>query len=208
VVGVVPDIRQGLGTPATPIVYAPLLAGAPANATLFVRSSGDGASLAGAVREALRQLDGLVPLDRARSLSLATRDATWSRRVSATLANTVCVSAFTLAVAGLYAVVSHRTTRRRREIGLRLALGADPIHVARLVVGSVGGAIGFGLGLGLLGVVAWDRLFAPAGPGARGVSPASLAAAVGALVLTVAAGCLLPARRAARIAPGEALRHE
>jgi putative ABC transport system permease protein len=209
VVGVVPTIRQGVvGRAAVPIVYTPLLAGAPANVTLFVRSTGDGAALAGAVRESLRQLDGLVPLDRARSLALATRDATWASRVSATLANTVSVSAFALAVSGLYAVVSHRTARRRREIGLRMALGADPTDIARLVVGTVRGAIGVGLVLGLLGVTAWDRFFAPAGPDARAVNPASLVAVGAALVLTVVVGCVLPAGRAARIAPGEALRRE
>ena len=70
VVGVVPDIRQRPGQPAAvPIVYTPLLAAAPADATLFVRGTGDGASLTGAVRESLRQLDSLVPLDRARSLA-------------------------------------------------------------------------------------------------------------------------------------------
>jgi predicted permease len=209
VVGVVPNVRQGLGQQAAaPMVYAPLLATAPANATLFVRSTGDGASLSSAVRESLRQLDGLVPLDRARSMAVATRDATWVGRVSATLANTICVSALVLAVAGLYAVVSHRSARRRREIGLRMALGADAIDIARLVVGTVRGAVGLGLVLGLLGVVAWDRLFAPAGPDARAISPTSLGATVAALVLTVVVGCLLPAGRASRIAPAEALRRE
>ena len=209
VVGVVPDIRQHLEQPAPmPIVYAPLLPGPPVNPTLFVRGTDDGAALTGAVRESLRQLDSLVPLDRARSLTLATRDATWSRRVSATLAWTVCVSAFVLAVAGLYAVVSHRTARRRREIGLRMALGAEARHVATLVLGTVGGAVALGLVLGLLGVAAWDRAFAPAGPDVGAIKPASVVAAVAALVITVLVGCLLPAGRATRIAPGEALRRE
>jgi ABC-type antimicrobial peptide transport system permease subunit len=190
------------------VVYTPLLAAPPGTATLLVRTGGDGAALTGAVREALRQLDGLVPLDRARSLALATRDATWAARVSATLANTVSLSAFALAVTGLYAVVSHRTARRRREIGLRMALGADGMAIARLVVGTVRGAVGLGLVLGVLGVAAWNRLFEPAGPGAQMISPTSVAAVVAALVLTVVAGCLLPAGRAARIAPGEALRRE
>ncbi len=209
VVGVVPDLRQRPNQAgAVPIVYAPLLAASPVNATLYVRGSGDGAALTGSVRESLRQLDSLVPLDRARSLTLATRDAMWASRVSATLANTVCLSAFVLAVAGLYAVVSHRTARRRREIGLRMALGADAGHIARLVVGTVGGSVALGLVLGLLGVAAWDRAFAPVGSEERALNPAGLAAAVAALLITVVLGCLLPAGRATRIAPGEALRRE
>ena len=209
VVGVVPDLRQRSSQAgAVPIVYAPLLAASPVNATLYVRGTSDGAALTGAVRESLRQLDSLVPLDRVRSLALATRDATWASRVSATLAKTVCLSAFVLAVAGLYAVVSHRTTRRRREIGLRMALGAEARHIATLVIGTVGGAVALGLVLGLLGVAAWDRAFAPAGPDGRAVSPGRLAAAVAALLVTVLVGCVVPAGRAARIPPAEALRRE
>jgi predicted permease len=209
VVGVVPDIRQRLDQAAAiPIAYTPLLASAPANVMLFVRGTGDGPALTGPVRETLRKLDGLVALDRARSLLLATRDATWSRGVSATLATTVCVSAFVLAVTGLYAVVSHRTARRRREIGVRMALGADGLAIARMVLGTVRGALLLGLVLGLLGVTAWGRLFAPAGPNAGAVSATNIMATVVALLLTVIAGCLLPAGRATRIAPGEALRRE
>ena len=74
VIGVVPNLRQqAQGAVPAPIVYTPLLAAAPANTTLFVRATGEGAALTSAVRDTLRQLDALVPLDRARSLAAATR---------------------------------------------------------------------------------------------------------------------------------------
>jgi putative ABC transport system permease protein len=209
VVGVVPDIRQRPGMPAAvPIAYVPMTAEPPPTAVLMARGTGDGVALAGPLREALRQIDDRVPLHRVLSLAAATRDATWAARVSAQLALTVCVAAFALAVAGLYAVVSHRILRRRREIGVRMALGATPLRIARLALGTVNGALALGLGLGVAGVAAWDRAFAPAGPDARPLSATHLAAVVFVLLATVILGGLVPARRAARIAPAEVLRRE
>ena len=160
------------------------------------------------MREALRDLDDLVPLHRVRSLAAATRDATWASRVSAQLASTVSAAALLLALSGLYAVVSHRTLLRRRGIGLRMALGATLIDIVRLVVGTVGGALAAGACLGVIGVVAWDRGFAPATAAGRGFDPASLGAAIVTLAVTVGLGCWWPAARAARISPAEALRRD
>lgn len=206
VVGVVPDIRHSPAQAAAPVVYAALLSAGPVSATLFVRSSHDGAALAPSVRESLRQLDAMVPLDRARSLAVATRDATWAARVSAMFAMTVCSSAVVLATSGLFAVVSHRIARRRREIGLRMALGADGRRVAAVVIGSVRGAVVAGLVLGVIGVLAWDRAFAPTSGEARGVS--ALAGTLAALTAVVLLGCAVPLVRAWRMAPAEALRRE
>ena len=154
---------------AVPIVYAPLLAASPVNATLYIRGTGDGAALTGAVRESLRQLDSLVPLDRARSL-----DARDPRR-HVGLAGVGHARQHGLPV-GVRAGRGRALRRRLAPHGapaardrLRMALGADAGHIARLVVGTVGGAVALGLVLGLLGVAAWDRAFAPAGPEGRAV---------------------------------------
>jgi putative ABC transport system permease protein len=209
VVGVVPDIRQRPGAPAAmPIAYVPLTAAPPPTAVLMVRGTAEGVALAGPVREALRQIDDRVPLHRVLTLAAAMREATWAARVSAQLALTVCLSTFALAVVGLYAVVSHRIVRRRREIGVRMALGATPLGIARLAVGTVYGSVALGLVLGLAGVAAWDRAFAPSGPDARPLSATHVVAVVVVLLATVLLGGMLPARRAARIAPAEVLRQE
>lgn len=129
-------------------------------------------------------------------------------RVSARLANTVSLTAFALATFGLFAVASHRIALRGREIGLRMALGADRRRVAALVMRSVGGALAAGLVLGLLGVAAWHRAFAPDGPEATPLQPATVAAGLAALAAAVLAGGLVPLGRALRIAPAEALRRE
>lgn len=209
VVGVVPDVRHREGRPAAvPIVYSPFAAAAPATAVLLVRTAADGAALTGAVRGAVRDVDANLPLYRVRTLATATRDATWVARMSAMLANMVCLSAFALSVFGLFAVASHRTLLRRREIGLRMAMGADAWRVGRLVVGNVAGAVGAGLALGLLGVLAWNRAFAP--PAATGLSGpvGSVAAVVLALTATVLLGCVIPTWQTVRTVPAEALRRE
>ena len=147
VVGVVPDLRQRPGIPAAiPIAYRPLAATAPTSTTVLVSTVGDAVALAAPVREALRALDDLVPLHRARSLAVATRDATWAARVSAHLALTVSGAAFLLAAAGLYAVVSHRTSRRQR--GDRRADGARrrPAAHRRAGAGLGGRCAGVGAG--------------------------------------------------------------
>lgn len=205
VVGVVPDIRHREGVPvAVPIAYVPLGAASPSNVTLFVRSAVDAASQTPQVREALRLVDPAVPLYRPRSLPIAVRDGTWVGRSSARLANTVSLAAFAMAAFGLFAVVTHRMLLRRREIGLRMALGADPRRIAAVVVGSVGRALVAGLVLGVMGVVAWNRSFA-AGPAEQHVG-FNLASALTALAATVILGCLLPTLRALRIDPAAALR--
>jgi putative ABC transport system permease protein len=207
IVGIVPDIRHREGSPAaTAIVYLPLAAGTTPTVALLARGASAASALTPAVREAMRRVDPFVPLARARSLPAAVRDGTWVGRTSARLANTVCLAAFAMAAFGLFAVVSHRMALRRREIGLRMALGADGRRIAGVVVGSVGRALGAGVLLGVLGVVAWDRAFAPADAEARGVSVVS--GTLAALTAVVLLGCAVPVIRALRIAPAEALRRE
>lgn len=209
VIGVVPDVRQRDGRPgAVAMAYSPLAASAPATVALFVRTTADGAALASEIRDAVHDVDAGLPLYRMRTLATATRDATWVGRMSAMLANMVCLSAFALAVFGLFAVVSHRTLLRRREIGLRMAMGADGRRVARDVVGSVAGALAAGLFLGLLGVAAWNRAFAPPGPGSGTPSVAAIGVLTMALAVAALLGCAAPAWRAVRTSPADALRRE
>lgn len=207
VVGVVPDLRHREGAPAAvPLVYTPLAATNPPALALLVRGRNEAAALTPLVREALRRVDAYVPLARPRSLPVAVRDGTWVGRTSARLANTICAAAFAMAAFGLFAVVTHRMALRRRELGLRMALGADGRRVASVVIGSVGRALGAGLVLGVAGVLAWDRTFSPGYAEARGVGVLSVTLA--ALTAVVVLGCAVPLARALRTAPADALRRE
>jgi hypothetical protein len=209
VVGVVPNIRQRPGTPAAvPVAYTPIASNAPATAVLLVRGDGDGASLTTDVKRVLHDLDATVPFYRARSLPLAVRDATWVSRTSAELATTLSLAALALATFGLFAVVSHRVVLRRREIGLHMALGASRVRIVRLVVDSVRSALAAGLLLGILGVAAWDRAFAPSSADTPASRPQVLAAVIFALAVTAILGCLGPTLRVVRMRPADVLRRE
>jgi ABC-type antimicrobial peptide transport system permease subunit len=123
------------------------------------------------------------------------------------MALAVCLSAFVLALVGLYAVVAHRTAERRREIGLRIALGARSTVVARFVIDQVRTALVAGVLLGVSGALAWERAFAPERPdGARLVNPVVLGVAGGALVVIVVLGCAASLRRAVADSPADVLR--
>ena len=209
IVGVVPDVRQRPVPEVQPIAYLPMGTTSPGAVWLLVRSTIDAGDLAGPVREALRQLDPNVPLSNPRTLAAATRDLTWNNRISARLATVVCLATFILATVGLYAVVAHRAAQRRREFGLRVALGARAPALVRLVTGHVQAAVLLGLLLGLAGAIAWDRAFAPARQTAlRVADPLVLAVALCVLALVVGLGCALPIRRAVGVSPADVLRQE
>ena len=209
IVGVVPDVRQRAVPDVQPLAYLPISAAPPPTLWVLARTTGEAASLTAPFREALRQLDSGVPLSSARSLAAATYEATWANRVSARLAFTVCFSTFLLATVGLYAVVAHRMAQRRREIGLRIVLGARATAVARVVIGHVHTALAAGLLLGAAGAVAWDRAFAPVRQSSvRLADPTVMSVAVAALAFVVALGCAFPIRRAMRVAPADVLRED
>lgn len=209
VVGVVADLRQRPLPDVEPIAYLPMGDAPPATAWLLVRSTTNASSLAAPVREALRRVDPTIPLSSPRSLATATRDATWANRVSARLASVVCGATFLLATVGLYAVVAHRVAQRRRELGLRVVLGARAASLVGLVTGHVRAAVLIGLAGGMAGAVAWDRAFSPMRQTSiRVADPVVLVVAFGVLVAVVGLGCALPVRSALGVSPAEVLRED
>jgi predicted permease len=209
VAGVVGDVKyQGLHEPAGPQVFVPF-AQAPFPGTyLAVRTPGDPAALVDPIRRAVLGVD-----PEHGPTHFATMPALLSESVSTTRFVTLLLALFgatalLLAAVGVYGVVSYGVARRRREIGVRVALGADPGAVLRLVLRQ-GAALGtLGLALGLVGgtlATRWLRsLLFEVGPG----DPATLAG-VSLLLLGVALlACAVPARRASRVDPVAALRAE
>jgi putative ABC transport system permease protein len=175
---------------------------------LVLRTKVDPASMAPAVTAELRALDKSVPAPVARTLEERLSDSLAVRRFNLLLLGGFAALAVVLAGLGIYSVMAYAVTQRRREIGIRLALGARPLEVMKLVVGQ-GMALGLiGAALGLVGAFALTRLMKtllfgvnPADPWTFAVTPV--------LLLSVALlACYLPARRAARIDPLLALRHE
>lgn len=205
VVGVVPDVRQFATPDLRPVAYLPLGEEPPATATVIARGVELGAA---ALRERFRQLDPALPLDQVQTLAAARRNVQWVGRMSERLALTVVIASVLLAVAGLYAVLAHRMTVRTREIGVRVALGASPRHIAALVGRSVRGALVLGLALGLAGVFAWSRAFAPDTAASSAARVRLVLATIASLAVVALVAAAFPARRAARLPAAEALRRD
>jgi putative ABC transport system permease protein len=177
---------------------------------LLLRTSSDPAALAAPVRAAVQQIDADLPLFEVRTLTAALDKSRWFLSVFGTLFAVFALIGLLMASVGIYAVVAQTTARRTREIGIRMALGATAGSIARLVLARGLTQLLIGLALGLGGAFATTRLLDQGGF-LIGISAHDPLVFIGITVLLIAIGvaaCWLPARRAARIAPTEALRTE
>ncbi len=210
IVGVVASTRnRGLDTEPQPEIFA-LYEQIPESNQLFllVRAEGDARSVLPAVRRAVRELDAEQPVYAIQTVEEAYATRSAPRRVTALLLAFFAAFALVLAAVGIYAVVSYSVNERTREIGLRVALGAESGTVRRLVVRqamlpvAVGGVVGLGLAL-LVGAALSGFLFQISGH-----DPLTLASVVLAFGAVALAASYLPARRASRLDPVKALRRE
>lgn len=211
VVGVVPTVRQlgpnGAGR-ESPVVYVPIAAAAPATSMVLIRHRVDAETAAGVLRAEARQTDPHVPLYRVRTLERAVREAQWSRHMSAVLADTVTYMSLLLAIVGLYAVTAQRVTLKTREIGLRMALGARSLQIARVIIAGLRVPLLAGLVLGTAGAMAWDGAFSSGLAGVYASAPPTLLKIAGFIVVIVIVSCFIPLRRATATNPIAALRHD
>jgi len=207
IVGVVRDAKYASLTESTPeMVYFPTRQTPLTEQTVMVRTSGDPAALTRVIQDAARALDPAIPRPAVQGLAEATSFALLPQRVAALVAGSLGVLGLILATVGLYGIISYSVSRRSREIGVRMALGARAGDVERMVVRE-------GMRLALLGVAAGLVLAAGAarliGAYLYGVSPLDAPTFVGMSLLFVLVALLaswLPARRAAAASPLVALR--
>lgn len=211
IVGVVPDqLRYRVGERAIPEIYLSMLQPVRMRRDLSVviHTSVDPASLTSAVRSAVRRFDADLPMSNVHTMASALASSMAQPRLATDLLATFALLALVLAAVGLYGVVSYSVAGRRREIGVRVALGADRGNVVRLIVrdGTVPALVG--IVVGLAGAWLATRLVTSM---LYDVGPTDLLTfTVLPLLLVVVAltACLLPALRATRIAPTEALQEE
>ncbi|MGH9308125.1 MAG: FtsX-like permease family protein, partial [Vicinamibacterales bacterium] len=208
IVGVVPSVRQRPGPTPDPVIYIPFRAIAPANAHLLVRSDLDSAALASLLREEMAVLDRSLPLYRVRTLARVSRDAQWNGRVSSRLFVTLTLIAVILATIGLYAVTAHSVLQRTQEIGVRMALGARQRQIVQLIARRVALQLGAGLLAGVAGSKVWGWAFGSGRDEVSTTDPTSILAVAAILTLLAASACFVPARRAARLDPVAAIRHD
>jgi putative ABC transport system permease protein len=210
VVGVVSNIVQNDRTRQTfdPLVYEPFSQRPGQYMFAFVRTSGTPGSLATAVRRQIYSMDPVLPVPALMPLAeRLDRAYAFERNVTALLVS-FAVVALLVASVGLYATISHSVTGRVQEIGIRMAIGAQGRDILNLVFKQGLPPVGIGLVLGLVASLAANRMLKSQLVGVSTADPVALTAASVVLVLFAALGCWIPARRATRVDPVVALRHD
>jgi putative ABC transport system permease protein len=209
VVGVVGDVsHDGIDSSAIPEIYLPLGQNPDSGLNLVVRGTASESDLLSTLRRALSSLDPELPLIELRPMADRVADALAQPRFLLGAFGGFSLLTLLLASLALYALVSHDAERRRREVGIRMALGARREDVVRLFFGRASRLVGAGIAFGLAGALALSRLLRPALHGVPPNDPLSLAGAAAVLLAVALAAALLPARRATRGDPLESLRRE
>jgi len=209
VVGVVGNVKFAtLDTADSPQVFMPILQAGSLDATLVVRSQSDPAALVRAVRQELAKLDPTLPVSGILSMSQVVSESVAQPRLIMQFVGLFAGLALMLAALGIYAVMAYSVSQRRQEMGVRIALGAQPQHILRLVVGHGMGLTLLGVGIGLAGSFASTRLLVGMLFGTRATDPVVFAMAVAVLSAAALLACYIPARRATRLDPVLALRNE
>ncbi|HSK20556.1 MAG TPA: ADOP family duplicated permease [Longimicrobiales bacterium] len=208
VIGVAEDVRLNARDDVVPAVYQPLGAAGMSLGYVLVRSRLPPAQTERVIADALERIDPGIPLFHAESLGAGFRRAIAEERLLARLLGLFAALAVALAAIGLYGVVAYGVARRRREIGIRMALGAQAATVVRMVARQSFTLVAIGVSLGVLGGYALSRVLASRIYGVTPVDPPTYAAAMVSFTLLAAVASAIPARTATRVDPIETLRQE
>jgi predicted permease len=210
VVGVVRTARyRSLVEPPRPFFYRPFAQAFRASMTMHVRvASGDPYAVLPGVRRALDELDRDLPLSRVTTLERRLSSSVGAQRTAATLVGMYGVLALVLAAVGLYGSMAYSVSRRTREMGVRMALGARASEVRRHVLAQAARIAGVGVVLGLLAAIPATRLVRSQLFGVEPGDPLTLVAVIVMLVTAAVAAAYVPARRATRVDPVVALRSD
>jgi predicted permease len=209
IVGVVADVRpRGFESSAQPLAYYPLEQQPRTRLSAVLQFEGDAALLSRAVTAATHKLDADLALDQPSTLEQQISRQTAPRRVTLLLTGAFALTAVVLAALGILGVMSYTVTQRTQEIGVRMALGADAGMILRWMLRYGGGAVGTGLLAGLGLTVATNKVLTTLLAGVTALDPWIIMTGVTVLAVIGLAACLIPARRATRINPVEALRSE
>jgi putative ABC transport system permease protein len=209
IVGVAQTIKsQNMESP-TDFVYLPLTQHPVARMVLMLRSTGDPLQLVQPVKDVVRSLDPNLPMLQTRPYEdFYLNQAVRGPRIAIDLVGSMGLVGLLLAVAGLYGLVAYNVSRRTREIGIRIALGAASSDVLRLVLGKGLVLVGIGTVVGLVMGFALEQLMNSMLFDSGGVDLLAYAVVVPTMFLVTMLAAYVPARRATRIAPTQALRYE
>jgi putative ABC transport system permease protein len=207
IVGVVPNVRHAsLGEAPNLQVYAPFAQQTPWTMYLIVRGTREPRSLVSAIRAQVTAVDPEIPLYEVRTMEEAVSRSLLTRRLTNGLLTAFATAAFVLAAIGIYGVISIGVAGRTREFGVRIALGAKPANLLQLVLKQGAWLAGAGIAIGLLGATWVVRFLRSLLFGVSVFDVPTFVAATGVLALVAMVACLIPARRATRVAPAVVLR--
>jgi putative ABC transport system permease protein len=210
IVGVVGDVKNAGLTQGTRLeIYSPHAQHQMSNTmSLVVRAQGDPNALTNSIRQVVRALDPAQPITNIKTMETVIAESVSDRKLNMVLLGVFAGVAVLLAVIGIYSVMSYTVTQSTREIGIRMALGAQPRNVLALVVGQGAVLTAIGIGIGLAGAWGLTRLMTALLFEVSATDPVTYVG-VALLLLTVALlACLIPARRATKVDPMIALRSE
>jgi predicted permease len=212
IVGIVADVKHlSLRDEPTPEMYVPYTQRPwPSMLTMQValRVKGEPGSAMAAAREALHSLDPDLPIGKAATLASLVDSSMTRPRFSMLLVSAFGLLAVILASIGMYGLVSYSVTQRTREIGIRMALGAERRSVFRMVLGQGARLAGLGIAIGLAAAFPATQLLASQLYGVDAADPATFGAVAMLLLVIALLACYIPARQAMQVEPTEALRHE
>jgi predicted permease len=209
IVGVVKDVRYfGLRPNTESMIYLPVWRSGAGPRTLCLRTTGDPRQSIEGIRREVAALDSTLPLLNVATMDEQVDNNILQERLVATLSSFFGVTALLLAAIGLYGVMAHAVTRRTREIGIRMALGAQQSSVLWLVLGDAAWMVALGAAVGIPAALAVTKFASTFlfGIGAR--DPLSVVLATAVLAAVAVGASYLPARRATKVDPVTALRHE
>jgi putative ABC transport system permease protein len=210
IVGVSPTVWQRFNQDPNPdpVVYLPYRALPSQFMTLVVRTAGEPALATSAIRDEVRALDPDLPLFAIRTMDESLAQQRWPFRIFGTMFAIFAVIALVLSAVGLYAITAYSVTQRTQEIGVRMALGAQPPQVWWLVISGTFLQLAIGLAIGMAGAFGVGRLLRSLLVGTTPNDPVTLGSIALLFVAVSLAACFWPARRATRLDPVHALRYE
>jgi len=207
IIGVIGDVRHGgLEEVPQPEMYISYLQGPPVSPFIVLRTTGDPAAMAETVRAEARRIDKALPLYDIRTMATLRSEAVSTRRFILLIVSAFGLLALGLAAIGVYGVMTLIVSERTREVGVRLALGAEPSQLMGMIVGQAAKLAGIGVVIGLIAALPLAPLLDSQLYGVTSFDPATFAAVPLALLAIAALAAVVPARKAMRIDPLAALR--
>ncbi|HLJ78595.1 MAG TPA: ABC transporter permease, partial [Acidobacteriaceae bacterium] len=209
IVGVVGDVRDAsLSQEPGPMMYVPFAQAPFWGGEVVVKTHASVAAAAGALREQTHAIDKALPVTDIESVADAMGASLTDARFRTILLGVFSTIALLLAAGGIFGVISYSVSRRTNEIGIRMALGAEPGRVLRMILREASLLAGVGVAAGVAGALTIGRFMRILLFGVKAGDPATIAAAASLLVAVALAASWVPARRAAGVEPVRALRHE